>query len=188
MTTFLDTRIKKLKKASAYDEEFIVAKLKLISASIISLELNNTKPALHFHQLSAYNPASQITPKFQANNKEINLIYKHAARVRKHDYYNSRAPRKLASNTNCIFYNLKYVDSASKLPPNTSLARRNTKECIQLFQNRNELALALSETQIIQPKIQPIRRHSTNTFKSHHSQIKSVLFCHKSFYKSVANF
>ena len=52
------------KKASAYDEEFIVAKLKLISASINSLELNKTKPATHLHQLlKEHDPASQFTPK-----------------------------------------------------------------------------------------------------------------------------
>ena len=39
----------KAKKVSAYDEDFIVAKLKLKSASINSLELNNTKPAPHLH-------------------------------------------------------------------------------------------------------------------------------------------
>ena len=43
--------IQKAKKVSAYDEEFIVAKLKLISASINSLELNNTKPAPHLPHL-----------------------------------------------------------------------------------------------------------------------------------------
>ena len=98
----------KAKKVSAYDEEFIVAKLKIISASINSLELNKTKPALHIHQLikahdsasqitpkfEAHNPASQITPKTEANSKAINLVSTHAARVYKHDYYISPAPRK----------------------------------------------------------------------------------------------
>ena len=41
----------KAKEISTYDEEFIVAKLKLISTSINSLELNKTKPATHLHQL-----------------------------------------------------------------------------------------------------------------------------------------
>ena len=41
----------KAKKVSAYDEEFIVAKLKLISTSINALELNNTKCASQLHQL-----------------------------------------------------------------------------------------------------------------------------------------
>ena len=88
-------------KVSTYDEEFNVAKLKLISASNNTLELNNTKPAPHLHQLlKAYNPTLQIAPKIGAKNKAINLIGTHAARVYKHDYYNSPVPRKLASNTN----------------------------------------------------------------------------------------
>ena len=127
----------KAKKVSTYDEEFIVAKLKLISTSINSLEINNTKPASRLHQLiiahnpalqitpkpeahnpalqitpkiKVHNPALQITPKTEANNKAINLINTHAARVYKHVHYNSPAPRKLASNTNCQLNNLKYVD------------------------------------------------------------------------------
>ena len=88
----------KAKKVSAYDEEFIEAKLKLISTSINTLELNTTKSASHLHQLliahnsplqitpkiEAHNPAQQITPKIEANNKAINLISTHAARVCKH--------------------------------------------------------------------------------------------------------
>ena len=100
----------------------------------------------------------------------------HAARVHKHDYYNSPAPRKLASNTNCNLNNLKYVDPASQLPLNTSLARRSTNKFKQLFQYWNELALAPRDTQITQTKIPPIRNYSTNILKSHHSQIKSVVF------------
>ena len=122
----------KAKQVSAYDEEFIVAKIKLISTSIKSLELNNTKSASHLQQLliahnpalqiipkiEAHNPTIQITPKIKvrdpalqikpksaANNKAINLINTHAARVCKHVYYNSPAPQKLTSNTTC---NLNY--------------------------------------------------------------------------------
>ena len=151
------------KAKKKYDEEFILAKLKLISASFNSLELNNTKPAPHLHQLfKAYNPASQIALKIEANNRAINLISTHAARVYKHDYYNSPAPRKLASKTNCIVNNLKYADPASKTPPHTSLAKRNTTNRKQLFQNRNELTLAPHEPQIIHSKFPPIKRHSLN--------------------------
>ena len=143
MTTFLDTRLKKLKKVSAYDDEFIVANLKLISASINSLELKNTKSAPHLHQLLlAHDPALQITPKIEANNKAINLISTLAARVYKHVFYNSPAPRKLASNTNCNFNNRKYVDPAPQNPLNTSLAKRNTNKRKQLFQIRSDLTLA----------------------------------------------
>ena len=88
--------------------KIIVAKLKLFSEFIISLDSNKTHPASHSHQLlKTYdpNPALQITPKIEANNKAINLISTSAARVRKHDYYNSPAPRNLASNTTCYLNN-----------------------------------------------------------------------------------
>ena len=71
---------------------------------------------------------------------------------------------------------MKYVGPASQNPINTSLAQRNTSKRKQLFQIRNELALAPREPQIIQSKIPPIRRDSSNIFKSHHPKIKSVLF------------
>ena len=59
----------KATKVSAYDEEFSIAKVNLISASFNSLELKTTDPATHLHQLiKAYDPASQITPKVEANN------------------------------------------------------------------------------------------------------------------------
>ena len=181
----------KAKKFSAYDEEFIVAKLKLFSTSINSLELNNTKPASQLHQLliahnsalqithkiethnsalqithkiETHNFALQITHKIEANNKVINLISTHAARVCKHVYYNSPAQRKLASNTNRNLNIIKYVDSASQKPLNTSLAQQNTSKNKQLFQIWNGLALAPREPQIIQSKIPPIRRHSSNIF------------------------
>ena len=164
-------------KISTFDAEFFVATLKLISASINSLELKKTKPAPHLHQLlKAYNPALQIPPKIEANNKAINLISTHAARVHKHDYYNSPFPRKLVSNTNYNINNLKYADPASQISLHTSLAKRNTNNRKQLFQNWNELTLAPRGTQIIHSKFPPIGRHSLNISKSHHPQIKSVLF------------
>ena len=111
----------KAKKVSAYNEEFIVAKLKLISTSINALELSNTKSASQLHQLiithnpalqitptiEAHEPALQITPKIEANNKAINSINTHATRVRKHVFYNSPALRKLASNANSNLSNSK---------------------------------------------------------------------------------
>ena len=119
-----------------------MAKLKLISTSINSLELNQTKPATHLHQLliqlkpalqitpkiEAHNPALQITPKIEAhdpalqitlkieaNNKAVNLISTPATRVYKHVYYNFPAPRKLASNTNCNLNNSNYVAPRGKV-------------------------------------------------------------------------
>ena len=190
MTIFLDTRLKKLKKVSAYDEENNVAKLKVISTSINSLELNNTKSASNLHQLliahnpslqitpkiEAHNPSIQITPKIAANNKVINLINTHAERVYKHVYYNSPAPQKFASNTTCNLNNLKYVHPASQNTLNTPLAQRNTSMRKQLFQIRNGLALAEREPQFIQSKIPPIRIHSSNIFKGHHPKIELLLF------------
>ena len=74
------------KKVSNYDDEFFVAKLKLISASINSLDLYKTHPASRLHQLLKTNdPALEITPKIRGNNRAINSISTHAARVRKHD-------------------------------------------------------------------------------------------------------
>ena len=146
----------KAKKVSAYDGDLIVAKLKLISTFLNTLELNDTKSASHLRQLfiahnpalqitpkiEAHDPALQTTPKIEANKKAINLINTNAARVYKHVFYNSPAPQKLASNTNCNLNNLKYVDPASQNPLNTSLAQRNTSKRKQLFQIRNELTLA----------------------------------------------
>ena len=154
------------------------------------MELNNTKSTTHLYQLllahdpalqitpkiEAHDPELQITPKIEANNKAINLISTHAARVYKHVYYISPALRKLAPNTNCNFNNFKNVDPASQNPLNTPLAKRETNRRKQLFQIRSELTLAPREPQIIQSKIPPIRRHSSNIFKNHHPQIKSVLF------------
>ena len=169
----------KAKNVSAYDEEFIVAKLKLISTSINAIELNNTKSASHLHQLLlAHNPAlritlkiethipaSQITPKNEANNKAINLNSTHAARVCKYVYHNSPARRKLAWNYSSNLNNLKYVGAASQNPLNTSLAQQNTSKGKQLFPIRNGLALAPREPQIIQSKIPPSRTHSSNICK-----------------------
>ena len=53
----------KAKKVSSYDEEFIVAKFKLISASVNSLNSKSTKYAIYLNKLiHAYDPAYQITP------------------------------------------------------------------------------------------------------------------------------
>ena len=138
-----------------------MAKLKLISTSINSLELNQTKPATHLHQLiiqhnpalqitpkseahnpalqitpeiEAHNPALQITPKIEASNKAKNLISTPATRVYNHVYYNFPAPRKLASNTNCNLNNTNYVATAPQSPFNTSLAQQNTSKSKQFFQ------------------------------------------------------
>ena len=71
---------------------------------------------------------------------------------------------------------MKYSDPESQIPLNTSLAQHNTNKYKQLVQTRNELALEPRETQILNSKFPPIRRHSKNNFKSHHTQINSELF------------
>ena len=129
--------------------------------------------------IEAYEPALQITTKIEANNKAINSISTHATRVRKHVFYNSPVPRKLASNANSNLNNSKYVEHASQSPINTSLPQQNISKNKQLFQIRNKVALAQRESQISQSKFPRINRHSSNIFKSHHPKIKSVLFASK---------
>ena len=116
------------KKVSAYDEEFIVAKLKLISKSINALELNITHPASHLHRLlanhtlalqntpkiEAHDFVSQIKPKVETSTKSINSISTHTTRVNEHVFSNSLAPRKQASKSICELSNLKYAIPASQ--------------------------------------------------------------------------
>ena len=116
------------KKVSAYDEEFIVAKLKLISKSINALELNITHPASHLHHLLANHTlalqntpkieaddfVSQIKPKVETSTKSINSNSTHETRVNKHVFSNSLAPQKQASKSICELSNLKYAIPASQ--------------------------------------------------------------------------
>ena len=90
----------KAKKVSAYDE-FIVAKLNFISASVISLKIKPIELEPHLHNLiQAHDPAPQITPKNKSTSKATNLISTLATRVYKHDYYLSNRPRNRAAITN----------------------------------------------------------------------------------------
>ena len=184
----------KAKKISTYDEEFIVAKLKLISKSVNSLELNTEHPASHLHQLltnytldpqntskiEILDPALQTTPKIGTTNNSINSISTRATRVREHVFGNSLAPRNHASNSICQLNNLKYVTLASQSPLCISLALQNTSNNKQLIQIRNKVTYAQREHQITQLQVPPIKSHSTNNSKSHHPELKSVLFasCH----------
>ena len=72
---------------------------------------------------------------------------------------------KLASIITCNLNNVKYVDPALQIPLSTSLAHHNTIKNKQLVQNRNQFALAPRETQILNSKFPPIRRHSISNFK-----------------------
>ena len=104
---------------STYDEEFFVAKLKLISKSVNALELNTEHTASHLHQLltnytldpqktskiEIHDPALQTTPKIGTTNNSIDSISTHATRVREQVFGNSFAPRIHASNSICQLNN-----------------------------------------------------------------------------------
>ena len=110
--------------------EFIVAKLKLISASVKSINIKPTNPEPHLSNLiQSYDTAHRITSKIEATNNAINLISTHATRVHKHDSYLSPAPGKPIKNTSCFFNNLKYVHPVPQKPINTLLAKRTTTQC-----------------------------------------------------------
>ena len=184
----------KAKKISTYDEEFIVAKLNLISKSINALELNTEHPASHLHQLltnytldpqntpkiEILDPALQTTPKIGTTNNSVNSINTRATRVREHVFGKSLAPRNHASNSICQLNNLKYATLASQNPLCTSLALQSTRHNKQLIQIRNKVTYAQREHSFTQLQIPPIKSHSTNNSKSHHPELKLVLFasCH----------
>ena len=142
----------KAKKVSTYDEEFIVAKLKLISKSINTLELKTEHPASHLHQLltnhtldpqntpkiETYNPAHQFTPKFESLNNSINSISTRAMQVCEHVFSHSLAPRNHTSNSSYQLNNLKYAPLASQNPLSTPLALQNTSNNKQLIQIRKK--------------------------------------------------
>ena len=140
-------------------------------------------------KIEAHNSALQITLKIEAITKTINSISTQATRVREHIFYNSPAPRKLASNVNSELNNLKHVIRASQSPLNTSLAQQNASKNKQSIQIRNKVTLAEREPQIIQSQIPPINTHSTNISKSHHPIIKSVLFapCHSTIQSCISS-
>ena len=95
----------------------------------------------------AYDPEHQITPEIEATHNAINLISAHASRVHKHDYFLSPAPQNQITNNRCNLKSLKYANPSSKIPINTSLAKRNTTQCKQSFHNWNDMYLAKRETQ-----------------------------------------
>ena len=194
----------KVKKVSAYDEEFFAAKLKLISKPINALELNITHSASHLHHLltnhnlalqntpkiEAHNPVLQNTSKVEASTISINSISSHATRVSsEHVFSNSLAPRKQVSNVIKELSNLKYAIHTPQSQIHTSLAQQNANKSKQLIQIRNKVAFAQREPQIIQSRIPPIQSHSTSISKSHHPKIKSVLFgsCYSTIQSHLSN-
>ena len=103
-------------------------------------------------------------------------ISTHATRVSEHVFSSSLAPRDQAWNSICRLNNLKYVTPASQNPLCTSLALQNTSNSKQLLQIKNKVTFAQREHQFTQSQIPPIKSHSTNSSKSHHPKLKSVLF------------
>ena len=180
----------KAKKVSTYDEEFIVAKLKLISKSINTLELKTEHPTSRLHQLltnhtldlqntpkiETHISAHKFTPKFESLNSSIISISTRAMQVCEHVFSHSLAPRNHTSNSSYQLNNLKYAPLASQNPLSTPLALQNTSNNKQLIQIRNKVAYAQHKHQITQLQIPPIESHSENNSKSHHPEFKSVLF------------
>ena len=180
----------KAKKVSTYDEEFIVAKLKLISNSINTLELKTEHPTSPLHQLltnhtldlqntpkiETHISTHEFTPKFESFNSSIKSISTRATQVREHVFSHSLAPRNHTSNSSYQLNNLKYAPLASQNPLSTPLALQNNSNNKQLIQIRNKVACAQHKHQITQLHIPPIESHSENNSKSHHPEFKSVLF------------
>ena len=159
----------KTKKVSAYEEEFLVAKLKLISASVNSLNIKSNESTVQFNKIiQAHAHAHQITSKFETTINAIHLISTRTKRVHKHVSYLSPVPRNRIAITSGNFNNLKKTYPASQIPINISLAKQNTTHCKQSFQNRNAISLATRETHFTNCKFPPIRRHSTNISRCHH--------------------
>ena len=97
-----------------------MAKLKLISASVNSLNLNPAESAIHLNKLiKAHDPAHQTTSKFKATHSSINLIITQANRVHKHDSHISPTLRNQIANTSSNSNNLKYANPALQIPINT---------------------------------------------------------------------
>ena len=154
-----------------------MAKLKLISASVNSLNIKSNESTVQFNKIiQAHYHTHQITPKFETTINAIHLISTHAKRVHKHDSYLSPAPRNHIAITSGNFNNLKNTYPASQIPINISLAKQNTTHCKQSLQNRNAVSLATPETHFANCKFQPIRRHSTNISRCHHPKKEPVSF------------
>ena len=177
----------KAKKVSANDEEFIVA---THSASQLHHLLTNHNLALqNTPKIEAHDPVLQFTSEVEASTKSIKSISSHATRVSEHVLSNSLAPRKHASNVTSELSNLKNAIHAPQSPMHTSFAQQNTNKSKQLIQIRNKVAFAQRESQIIQSRIPPIKSHSTNISKSHHPNIKSVVFasCYSTIQSLLSN-
>ena len=122
MTTYLDTLIRKLKKVSTYDKEFIVEKLELISASGNLLKLYSYLPASDLHiLLKTYNPAPQFTTNSESNKNTINKLSTLDKHLQAHAIHLSPAKQNPLVNTSYIAND--YVYPASQTPIKTTLAK-----------------------------------------------------------------
>ena len=135
--------------------------LKLISASVNSLNLKPNGSAVQFNKIiQARDPAHQITPKFETTITAIKLINTHAKRVHKHVSYLSPAPRNHIANVSGNFNNLKKSYSRRsyqltlQLPSKMQLIVNNpSKIGINYLSQRNHFTNF---------KCSLIRRHSTD--------------------------
>ena len=156
---FQDIQIRKL-SISAYDEEFIVPKLNLISASVNSLNLQFTQTA-HLHTLlQAHHLSPQISAKSEPAPQSLNLINTLAARSHKHEFYLSSAPQNQITNTSCKLNKSKYANPASQIPIKTSLAKRCSSQFNHFLQNRNEKSFVKRDTHFFKPNFPPKKKHS----------------------------
>ena len=75
----------KAKKTSDYDEEFIGAKLNLISASANSLSINSSQSAPYLHNsLKTCNPSLRITTDSESTLSSLNRVNTFDTRLHKH--------------------------------------------------------------------------------------------------------
>ena len=173
---FQNIQIRKL-KISAYDEEFIVPKLNLISTSVNSLNLQFTQHASHLHTLlQAHNLAPQISAKRELAPQSINLINTLVTRSHKLEFYLSPVPQNQITNIRRNLNNSKCAYPASQKPIKTSLAKRCSPQFNHFLQNQNEKRFVKRDTHFFKPNFPPIKRRSENIFESHHPKVKSVLF------------
>ena len=96
----------------------------------------------------------------------MNLISTFATRAHKDDYYLFPAPRNQFTNTSCNSNNLKYANPGSQIPINNPLAKRNSTQFKQYFQNQNEKPFARRDTHFSQRNFQPIKKHAKNSSES----------------------
>ena len=161
MNTYLDILIGNLEKVSTYDKEFIVEKLKLISASGNSLKIYSYQPAPYLHiLLKTYNTAPRITTDSESNMNTINTFSTLDNHLQAHATHLSPAKQNPLVNTSYIASDSKYVYPASQIPINTTLAKRNPLQFKHSFQIQKAKFYAGRETKFYKPSFPLIKKHS----------------------------